>query len=216
MFGAPLFQGCLDDERVHQPGAHRVSDHRFWVPLLLLTTGARLEEVGQLLVRDIREQDSILYIHVSDIAEEEDDPAKRVKTDSSRRRVPLHRIVLDAGFRQHLDIVVRAGSESLFPTLPLDGRGKRTQGFSKSFNGGFLNAVGITSRAKRLHSFRHLFKDRCREADLGEELHDALTGHFSGSVGRNYGAGFSLARLAGGMNRVEFPGFPGVRPPSSS
>lgn len=76
-----------------------------------------------------------------------------------------------------------------------------------------MEGIGVTGRAKVLHSFRHLFKDRCREADLGEELHDALTGHSGGRVGRDYGAGFSVRRLAEGMARIEFPGFPGVTPP---
>jgi hypothetical protein len=58
-----------------------------------------------------------------------------------------------------------------------------------------------------------MFKDRCREADLGEELHDALTGHANGGVGRDYGAGFSVRRLAEGMERIDFPGFPGIRSP---
>lgn len=74
-------------------------------------------------------------------------------------------------------------------------------------------SVGVESLRKVLHSFRHLFDDRAREANLGEELHDALTGHAGGGVGRDYGAGFSVKRLAEGMARVEFPGCPGVTPP---
>ena len=125
----------------------------------------------------------------------------------------LHRIVLEAGFRDHLHHVARSGGEALFPALEKDCRGKKTREFSKWFNQKFLEGVGITGRAKVLRSFRHPFKDRCREADLGEELHDALTGHAHGGAGRDYGAGFSIKRLAEGMARVEFPGFPGVTPP---
>ncbi len=213
IFGAPLFRGCRDDGAWDARGGHRVSDHRFWIPLLLLVTGARLEEVGQLLVRDIKEEGGVLYIHVTDIPEDDDEEEKAVKTAPSRRRVPLHRIVLDAGFRQYLERAARSGNEALFPALARDGRGKKTREFSKWFNQKLLEGVGITGRAKVLHSFRHLFKDRCREADLGEELHDALTGHAGGGVGRDYGAGFSVKRLAEGMARVEFPGFPGVTPP---
>jgi integrase len=215
IFGAPLFQGCRDDAAWNVPGTYRIMDHRRWMPLLLMTTGARLEEVGQLLVRDIKDEGGILYIHVTDLAEGDDEEAKAVKTTGSRRRVPLHRIVLEAGFRQHLDRMARSGGEALFPALERDSRGKKTREFSKWFNQKFLEKVGITSRAKVLYSFRHLFKDRCREADLGEELHDALTGHAKGGVGRGYGAGFSVRRFAEGMERVEFPGYPSVPSPVS-
>jgi integrase len=213
IFGAPLFQGCRDEGAWDLPGSYHVLDHRRWMPLLLMATGARLEEIGQLLVRDIKDEAGILYIHVTDLAEDDDEEAKAVKTAGSRRRVPLHRIVLEAGFRQYLDRVAGSGGEVLFPALQRDSRGKKTREFSKWFNQKFLEGVGITSRAKVLYSFRHLFKDRCREADLGEELHDALTGHANGGVGRDYGAGFSVRRLAEGMARVTFPGFPGVASP---
>jgi integrase len=68
-----------------------------------MATGARLEEIGQLLVRDIKDEAGILYIHVTDLAEDDDEEAKAVKTMGSRRRVPLHNIVLAAGLRQYLD-----------------------------------------------------------------------------------------------------------------
>ncbi len=137
IFGAPLFQGCRDDGAWNVPGDHRISDHRFWIPLLLLVTGARLEEIGQLLVRDIKEEGGVLYIHVTDIPED-DEEEKSLKTGPSDRRVPLHRIVLDAGFRQYLDRVARSGGEALFPALARDGRGKKTREFSKWFNQKFL------------------------------------------------------------------------------
>ena len=49
------------------------------------------------------------------------------------------------------------------------------------------------------------FKDRCRAAGLSEELHDALTRHSGGSVGRRYGLGPSLPVLAEALGRVSFP-----------
>src|SRR5437763_17084651 len=46
--------------------------------------------------------------------------------------------------------------------------------------------LGITNPRKVFHSFRHTFKRACRAARIEEELHDALTGHTSASVGRRY------------------------------
>jgi integrase len=57
------------------------------------------------------------------------------------------------------------------------------------------------------HSFRHTFKDTCRAADLREEVHDALTGHTGGnSVGRSYGRGMPIERLAEAIKKVEYKG----------
>lgn len=72
----------------------------------------------------------------------------------------------------------------------------------------FWLSVGVELLGKVLHRFRHLFGDRARDADIGEELHDALTGRAGGGVGRDYGAGFSVRRLAEGMAR-SVPWLPG-------
>lgn len=63
----------------------------------------------------------------------------------------------------------------------------------------------VDHSAKTFHSFRHTFKRACREAGLSEEVHNALTGHAGGGVGRRYGrerradgtldCGIPLARL---------------------
>jgi hypothetical protein len=45
-----------------------------------------------------------------------------------------------------------------------------------------------------------------RDAGLYEELHDAITGHANkGSVGRDYGQGFSIKPLAKAMALVVAP-----------
>jgi hypothetical protein len=45
-----------------------------------------------------------------------------------------------------------------------------------------------------------------RDAGLYEELHDAITGHANkGSVGRDYGRGFSIKPLAKAMAQIEPP-----------
>jgi hypothetical protein len=43
----------------------------------------------------------------------------------------------------------------------------------------------------------------CRDAGIGEELHDALTGHSGGGVGRSYGGGFGLKAFAEAMKGIE-------------
>lgn len=45
----------------------------------------------------------------------------------------------------------------------------------------------------------------CRDAEIGEELHDALTGHSGGGIGRSYGGGFGLKALAEALGSIEVP-----------
>jgi len=57
----------------------------YWVPLLLLFTGARREEICQLSLDHVRLSDGIPYLAI-----DPRDDTGRVKTDESRRAVPVH------------------------------------------------------------------------------------------------------------------------------
>jgi hypothetical protein len=54
ILGAPLFTGCTNYSDWRRPGEVLIANHRFWVPLLGMVTGGRLEEIGQLFVSDVR------------------------------------------------------------------------------------------------------------------------------------------------------------------
>jgi hypothetical protein len=61
----------------------------------------------------------------------------------------------------------------------------------------------VTDKRMVFHSFRHLLKHTMREAGIGEEVSDAITGHAGGGVGRRYGGGalYPLAPLVDAMSR---------------
>lgn len=56
IFALPIFAGCAGDtERGRfQPGAVKIRDERFWIPVLLFLTGARADEVAGLEKSDIK------------------------------------------------------------------------------------------------------------------------------------------------------------------
>src|SRR5690606_39458165 len=58
----------------------------FWLPLLALFTGARVEELAQLTTADLMHARGLgHYLNISDEAEH-----AKLKNASSRRRIPLH------------------------------------------------------------------------------------------------------------------------------
>ena len=212
IFSAPLFAGCANYADWRLAGQTLVTNHRFWLPLLALVTGGRLEELGQLLVADVRREDGILFIDITE--EDGDEPvataSKSVKTHTSVRRVPIHQIALDAGFQSYWDGLLAIGERRLFPELPATG--KRTKEMSRWFGRAFRPSVGINDPTRTFHSFRHLFKDRCRAAQLRRDLHDSLTGHADASAGAGYGDGLTLDDLKKGIDALTFPGVPSIAP----
>jgi integrase len=82
-----------------------------WLPLLGLLTGGRLEELVQLRVDDDGFVDGLgYYVNITDCDDEQ-----HVKTDESRRRMPVHPDLLKAGFMRYVRRLQDAGETRLFP-----------------------------------------------------------------------------------------------------
>lgn len=176
----------------------------YWLFLLGLTSGARLEEVGQARVVDVRTDDGILYI--DDVADERGDaslPDKSVKTHGSRRIIPIHDHVLALGFGRYVDALRVAGSELLFPDLRPNAFGKLTKEASRRLNR-YINAVVSADERLVFHSLRHRFKDEGRAAEVQERILDQLCGHVPATVGGRYGDGADLAALKRSLDRLRF------------
>lgn len=171
----------------------------FWLPLIALLSGARLDEIVQLRVCDLR-QDDESGRWFFDIART---GGRRTKNAHSIRHVPVHAELVRIGLLRYRQSLIDAGANGegpLWPSVPLSAR------WSKWFGRYVRKIVGITDRAKVFHSFRHTFKRMTRDAGLPEEMHDALTGHAGrGGVGRSYGKGYSLAPLIAAMDTVVIP-----------
>ena len=181
----------------------------FWLPLMALFTGARLNELAPLTVADV------LTDAATDIAsiniKEDQQQGRRLKTAGSARLVPIHPELTRIGFLQFVGWIRSTGPEArLFPLLAPGPKGGFGEAWSKWF-GRYKRDLNITNKASVFHSFRHGFKDAARAARVSEELHDALTGHTGSSVGRTYGAKdmvrrFGLETLADAVNRIKYPG----------
>lgn len=169
-----------------------------WVPWLLAFTDARVEEVAQALVTDVRERDGTWYLDVND-----EGAGKSLKNAGSARRMPLHPALLTEGFLAYVAGLPRDGR--LFPDLRPGAFGDLDAAYSKRA-GRWLRGLGIADRRKVAnHSWRHRFKDVCRDAVVPRDVHDALTGHAGGGVGDRYGSGHSLRTLAEAVRKLPPP-----------
>ena len=196
IFTSPLFTGCQSNMRRTEPGNKVFRDSKYWLPILALFSGARLEELGQLTIDDVKRDGDIWYLDINNLGS-----GKSVKTAGSVRKVPIHDQVIGLGF---LDLVAGGGAKPVFPDLsPSRASGKRTDAFSK-FWGRYARRIGCVDGRKVFHSFRHAFKDACRRAGIPDSQHDALTGHVPANVGGRYGLGFDVETLAEQINLISF------------
>ena len=204
IFNAPLYLGCQNDERGYSiVGEERPRRSRFWVPLLGLFCGLRLNEACQLLVGDVREIGGVLCIIVS-----ADNGEKSLKTAASNRQVPVHPELLEIGFTEFLSGSNGGREARLFPEIKQDAFGMHSGRFSKWFSR-FLVTCGAAATKTCFHSFRHSFRDALRNGRVDREIALALGGWSSpsgfGAVGDAYGNGFDVKLLHTELAKVRYP-----------
>lgn len=166
-----------------------------WLFLLGLFTGGRIEELGQILLADVKREDKVWYIDIDDYIDPANaEASKRVKTDSSIRLLPLHPRLIALGFIERVEALKAAGDTKLFPDLKPDTLDVQTKGASRRA-ARIIDKVSVDPRLV-FHSFRHTFKDLCRDADIPIDVHDQLSGHAPANAGGRYGFGRAVAKLA--------------------
>jgi integrase len=182
----------------------------YWLPLIALYSGARRTEIAQLKARDVRQSaEGIWFFDFT-----APDPDQHVKTGSSARVTPVHRELMRLGLLDHVKSRVAVSpSAALWSDFeaPVEPKAKS---WSKWF-ARYLGTYVTDNRSKTFHSFRHTFKRACRDAGIPEEIHAALTGHATTSVGQRYGRerrddgtldrGVPLSRLAVEIAKVRYP-----------
>lgn len=191
----------------------------YWLPLLALYTGARLDELGQLHPDDVHresyregdEEKTAWVIRFIDNGER----GQHLKSESARRRVPVHADLIALGFVEIAKAALDAGRGRIFNKLKPASDGKETGNYSKWFGRYRRSKLGLKGKDTPFHSFRHTFKHYARLASIPAEVHNEITGHETGDVADNYGGmSYPLAPLVDGMKRYRVPGFKLPAPPA--
>lgn len=203
-----------------------VFPYQFWLPLLGLFIGGRLNELCQLDTEDVSKTKAEGIWTISMMDDELDQPLpKSLKNQSSRRVLPIHSELIRMGFLTFVEQAIMEGREKLFSDgltyNPKKGwGGKATQFFCRfpspsTTASGYFFKCGIRERdadgktdRKNFHSFRHTFTDLAREA--GGEAYlvlPDLTGHSRGKEGQvaKYGNGFSQSKKQEVLESLTIP-----------
>lgn len=174
----------------------------YWIPMLSLFTGGRLNEIAQLTVLDIGEHDGIQTLSILD------EGGKRLKNTSSRRIIPIHSKLVELGFIEYVKArASKVHSGRLFPELS---ESKHKAGdYSKEPSRRFTDyrrreGVGGDKQnpatgkwegdnRKAFHSFRSTLIDKLRKSGVPKERRTRLAGHeFVDTQDSNYDGGDAL------------------------
>lgn len=187
IFGSPLYM----ENTYLQP-------YQFWLPLLGLFTGARIEELCQLHLQDLRKVDGIWVFDLND------GPGRELKNDSSKRFIPIHPELIRLGLVKYAETLRKNGEVRLFPELNAV-KGKYSHHPSIWF-GKLKTRLGFPARQKVFHSFRHRMADMLREVRAEDYLIKRILGHETGTVTHDlYGDSKGLVKpLYSVLKQVDF------------
>lgn len=150
---------------------------QFWLPLLGLYTGARIDEPASMLLQDIVKEGDIWSFYMSG-----DDAGDGGKNDYAPRWLPIHPKLLEVGFVEYVQTLKAEGHTRLFPDIgeaARDGFGKRaTTDFTAYRRSVGVGATEAKSRSvKTFHSFRSTVSTELEYAGVEGSTARRLVGH---------------------------------------
>ena len=176
-------------------------EYRKWGPLIAMYTGARLNEIAQLMLKDLQQKNGIWVFDLND-----DGDRKSVKNSASKRRVPVHEKLIEYGLLDYVDELRARGATKLFPDFnycPTNGWG-RTLG--RWVNNVLLVDLGIKETALTFHSFRHTVVTSLLRAEVAQTVVQTIVGHEREGVTQQtyFSAGYTVEQLAGALEKLNY------------
>ena len=184
----------------------------YWIPLILLWTGARPEEVAQLLVSDIyRDDDNKTWLmRFTDQGQHPVKPQQSLKTSrygTGSRTIPVPQVLLDLGFPKYVRHLRTAGHAALFPMLTL--KNKQRGDLFASFGAwwpSYLSKAGVRLNGKRpAREFRHNWTTAARASGVPKDAREYIQGHSPDKASMNDSYG-DRGPLGEHIHKVKFDG----------
>lgn len=171
--------------------------YQYWIPIIGLHTGMRLEEICRLQVHNFRQIDGI------DIIEIAPDSQWKGKTSAALRLIPIHPIMVELGLLDYVEKCRAGGKARLFEELkPVNGEYGRavTKWFAR-----YRERCGIVEPGKVFHSFRHTLANELKQRRVPLEVSEAIIGHEGKSMtyGR-YGKDYRVDVMFDAIKQVDY------------
>ena len=196
---------CLFHSEQYRNNSFKKPSH-FWLPLLGLYTGARLEELAGLHLSAFSIMEGIPTVLLSD--EETTDGGKN---EFALRQVPIHQELIKAGLLTYVEELKVTGHERLFPDIgeaARDGYGKRATVDFTDYRRSVGVGKGKGERSRQVfHSFRSTLAGKFYHHGIDGDLSRRLTGHAALDVhqGTYLGAAaIPIERASLAMDQISF------------
>ena len=175
----------------------------YWVPLICLFSGARVNEICSLYLDNIIQRqgkNTGARFQCFNLVEEPDRPQKRLKTLSSRRILPIHDTLIELGFIEFVKLLRRdKNRERLFEELKYTSSGYANS-VQKFWNERYSKRVNVSEDSQRnrttFHSLRHTVTDLLKQANVDTKFINEHQGHSQKNIDLDrYGKAYDVEIL---------------------
>jgi integrase len=206
IFALPIFTAG------HRPRRGR-GEASYWLPLMLLWSGARPEEIAQMTVADIA-PDAETARWMMTITDTGHHPVKgpqslkTTKSDSGVRSFPVPQALIDLGLLDYLEWLRARGDKALFPRLTLKSARKLLFPSFGEWWSLYLrenDALAVGGGRQPAREFRHTWTTAARASGIPQDAREYLQGHSAANGTANEGYG-EQAPLGLTIDKLTFAG----------
>jgi integrase len=176
IFGAQWFLTGRGEKT--KAGTYRTfQPFHYWLPLLGLCTGARINELAQLHLSDVGQDGAVWYIDINRKTAD-----KSLKNDWSARKVPLHSRLVELGFAEWCNQLREAGFQRVFPELSWNVTNRYAKDPIRVMSQQ-LESLGMPrDGTKVFHSFRHGINNALqKKTSMPDWMRKRFLGHEPGA-----------------------------------
>ncbi|PSK87552.1 phage integrase family protein [Limimaricola soesokkakensis] len=172
----PIYTGSSSPHRRWRPGNVIVRDAIYWVPLIVLAIGSRIEEILELKRTDIVYRNKVYCLAIGL------GPEQRTKTEASERVIPIPQMLLDLGFIDWWKSLGEDHGLLLFPdAAERSSKGTAADPFSKAFYR-ILDHLDLRSFDEDIYALRKTLSSMLHSAGVAENERQAIAGHRRSNV----------------------------------
>lgn len=173
-------------------------DALYWVPLSMITLGVRPEEILQLKVKNVRRRDGIICIFFGD------DLDDAIKTEQSRRILPVPELLLRLGFKEWIVAKRQQGEVWAFPDIQPDASHDRR---SQIFGGRMrtlLEKLELRCEHEDIYAMRRTLSSKLLHLGVDTGIRQRVLGHLEGTTVDRHYSDHGLRDLKVLLDRVDY------------
>jgi integrase len=208
IFTAPVYQVAA--WKATKVGTFRTfQPFHYWLPLLGYFTGARIGELCQLYLDDVRNDEDVWFIDINEATAD-----KSLKNAWSARRVPLHPKLEELGFIRWCEVLREQGFRRVFPELSWNPTNRYAKEPIRAMSQFFENLGLPRDGTKVFHSFRHRMNNLLQKrSSMPDIMRKRMMGHEPGEGvnERHYLSDSPPKAIISYMREVD-GGLPGLSP----